>query len=114
MNSAKSTLKPTQAMPVETVDCIAESPDVQGPPSTSKVPKFPLQFLLAITVCHKQHVIHQYAGMHQADNYSFAEYMVTEAKKVSDWSTRKKIELTRCGGAATLSYDYKGAKPVST
>ena len=83
-------------------------------PSTNKAPKLPLQFLIAITVRHKQHVIHQYAGMHQADNYSFAEYMVTEAKKVSGWSTRKKIELTRCGGTATVSCDYKGAKPVST
>ena len=51
--------------------------------------------------------------MHQADNYSFAEYMVTEVKKVSDWSTRK-IELTRRGGTATVSCDYKGAKPIST
>ena len=94
---------------METVDCTAESPDVHEPPA-HKDAKLPPQFLLAITVRHKQHVIHQYAGMHQADNYSFAEYMVMEAKKVSDWSTRKTPQLTRRGGATSVIYDCKGAK----
>ena len=52
--------------------------------------------------------------MHQADNYCFAKYMVMEAKKVSDWSARKKVQLTRRGGTATVSCDYKGALAIST
>ena len=79
-------------------------------PPANKAPKLPQQFLLAITVRHKQRVIHQYAGMHQADNYSFAEYLVMEANKVSDWSTRKKVLLTRRGGSASVICDYRGAK----
>ena len=118
--STSKTKRPVKASPIEpieVVDCVSNTAiesAVSKQPKKAALVKSPATFSVSISVVYKQYIIHQYAGMHQVDTYNFAAYMTTESTKVNDWATRKKLNLIRRCGKATIACDLRGSCALTT